>query len=64
MQETAVGADEITALKQTLMPTDGSKIWNHMPNVTTVSADEDTSRTYEVLGVIQTTFEGGNCSRA
>ncbi|KAJ4418773.1 hypothetical protein N0V82_005338 [Gnomoniopsis sp. IMI 355080] len=60
----ATGADKIVALKQALMPTDGTKLWNHVPNVTTVVADTDAEKTYEVLGVIQTTFTGGNCSQA
>lgn len=46
------------------MPTDGSKVWNHVPNATKVVADTDTEKVYEVLGVIQTTFTGGNCSQA
>lgn len=65
MTETAVGADEIVALKQALMPTDGSKIWNHVPNTTTVYSDSSaTEKVYEVFGAIQTTFTDGNCSEA
>lgn len=64
MTERAVGAEQIVALKQALMPTDGSKQWNHVPNVTTVAAETASSRTYDVQGVIQTTFDGGNCSQA
>lgn len=60
----AVGADKITGLKQILMPTTGKKLWHHLPNVTTVSADDETTRTFTVLGVIQTSYEGGNCSQA
>lgn len=60
----ATGADQIVALKQAIMPTDGSKIWNHVPNVTTVVADTDAEKIYGVLGAIQTTFVGGNCSSA
>lgn len=64
MENTATGAEEIVALKQALMPTDGSKIWNHVPNVTTIFQDSDASRIYAVEGVIQSTFTGGNCSQA
>lgn len=46
------------------MPTDGSKVWNHVPNATTVVTDTATEKVYEVLGVIETTFTGGNCSQA
>lgn len=64
LQYSAVGAEKITGLKQALMPTTGKKLWHHLPNVTTVSAEDDTMRTYTVLGVIQTTHEGVNCSQA
>lgn len=64
MSNTAVGADEIVALKQLLMPTDGSKTWSHLPNVTTVYSESDTDKTFYVQGVIQSTFKGGNCSQA
>lgn len=60
----ATGAKQIVALKQALMPTDGSKVWEHVPNATTIVADTATEKVYEVLGVIQTTFTGGNCSQA
>lgn len=59
-----MGAEQIVALKHALMPTDGSKAWNHVPNVTSIFADTADSRTYAVEGVIQTTFVGGNCSQA
>lgn len=64
MAHTAVGDEQIVALKQSLMPTDGSKQWNHVPNVTTVYEDTTSSRTYAVEGMIQSTFVGGNCSQA
>lgn len=61
---TAVGADEIVAMKQRLLPTDGSKQWNHVPNATTIYEDATDSRTYLVEGVIQATYTGVNCSQA
>lgn len=64
LDRTAVGAEQIVALKRALLPADGSKRWNHLPNATTVRADAGASRTYGVEGVIQSTFAGGNCSQA
>ncbi|KAF3769474.1 hypothetical protein M406DRAFT_335362 [Cryphonectria parasitica EP155] len=64
LQYTAVGAERITGLKHALMPKDGSKLWHHVPNVTDVYADTTWNKIYEVKGVIQTTYQGGNCSQA
>ncbi|EAT78947.2 hypothetical protein HBH56_072080 [Parastagonospora nodorum] len=60
----ATGADEIIALKEKLLPPAGNKHWNHKPNVTTVDSETATQKTYQVLGVIQSTYDGGNCSQA
>lgn len=63
LKSVAVGAAQILALKQALISTDGSEVWNHMPNVTTVFADTGESTTFDVLGVIQSTI-AGECSQA
>ncbi|EMF16086.1 uncharacterized protein SEPMUDRAFT_61626 [Sphaerulina musiva SO2202] len=60
----ATGAAEILALKQRLLPTAGNKHWNHIQNATTVDSESSTQKTYQVLGIIDTTYDGGNCSRA
>lgn len=60
----AVGGAEIVALKEYLMPTVGSKIWDHFPNVTTVYSETDVDKTYAVEGVIESTYVNGNCSQA
>lgn len=60
----AVGSEQIVAFKQALMPADGSKLWNHLPNVTTVYSESDANKTFDVLGVIQVTFKDVNCSQA
>ncbi|CZT25843.1 uncharacterized protein RCC_11512 [Ramularia collo-cygni] len=60
----ATGSDEIIALKQRLLPPAGNKHWNHRPNATTVDSDSSTQKVYQVLGVIQATYDGVNCSQA
>ena len=60
----ATGSDEIIALKQRLLPTAGNKHWNHRPNVTTVDSESSTQKVFNVLGVIEATYDGGNCSQA
>ncbi|KAI9048747.1 hypothetical protein LZ554_007578 [Drepanopeziza brunnea f. sp. 'monogermtubi'] len=60
----ATGSDEIIALKQRLMPTAGNKHWNHRPNVTTVYSETNTQKVFDSLGVIEASFDGGNCSQA
>lgn len=60
----AVGAAEIVAFKEHLMPIDGLKIWNHVPNITTVYSETETNKTYAVEGVIESTYVNGNCSQA
>ncbi|EUC26870.1 hypothetical protein COCCADRAFT_10357 [Bipolaris zeicola 26-R-13] len=64
LENTATGAEQIVALKQALLPTAGNKHWDHLPNITTVSSETAAQKTYQVLGVIETTFDGGNCSLA
>ncbi|KNG52177.1 hypothetical protein DDE82_003582 [Stemphylium lycopersici] len=64
LANTATGADQIVALKQELLPSAGNKHWNHLPNVTTVASETSAKKTYQVLGVIETNFDGGNCSQA
>ncbi|KAK7943072.1 uncharacterized protein PG986_012185 [Apiospora aurea] len=60
----ATGADAIVALKQQLLPAVGTKHWNHLPKATTVDSETAGQKTYQVLGVIETRFDGGNCSQA
>ncbi|KXS94380.1 hypothetical protein AC578_6584 [Pseudocercospora eumusae] len=62
--QVATGSEEIIALKQKLLPVAGNKHWNHRPNATTVDSETSTAKTYHVLGAIDTTYDGGNCSRA
>ncbi|EKG18444.1 hypothetical protein MPH_04246 [Macrophomina phaseolina MS6] len=61
---TATGAAEIVKLKQQLLPTAGNKHWSHFPNTTTVASETADQKVYNVNGVIQSTFDGGNCSQA
>ncbi|KAG4031289.1 hypothetical protein MFRU_009g00790 [Monilinia fructicola] len=60
----ATGSKEIIALKQRLLPTAGNKHWNHRPNVTSVYSESSTQKVFTVLGVIESTYDGGNCSQA
>ncbi|PPJ50667.1 hypothetical protein CBER1_05232 [Cercospora berteroae] len=61
---TATGSAAILAFKQQLMPPNGNKHWNHLPNITTVVEDSAERKTFHVLGLIDTTYDGRNCSRA
>lgn len=61
---TATGAAEIVQLKQRLLPTAGNKHWNHLPNTTTVASETAEQKVYNVDGIIQSTYDGGNCSQA
>jgi len=61
---TAHGSDEIIKLKDKLLPPDGHKQWNHLPNITTVYSDKKTKKIFDVSGVIFSTYTGGNCSAA
>ncbi|SMQ48987.1 unnamed protein product [Zymoseptoria tritici ST99CH_3D1] len=58
------GASKILGIKQMLMPTDGHKHWNHYPGVAKVGSETDTSKIYNVVGQIDTRYDGGNCSSA
>ncbi|KAK8097872.1 uncharacterized protein PG998_013358 [Apiospora kogelbergensis] len=62
----ATGAEAIVKLKQQLLPATGTKHWNHLPNATTVDSETADHKTHQVLGVIETRFDGasGNCSQA
>lgn len=60
----ATGPAEIVALKQELLPPAGTKHWNHRPNATTVADETAAAKTYQVLGIIESRFDGGNCSQA
>ncbi|KAK1957620.1 hypothetical protein LY78DRAFT_697134 [Colletotrichum sublineola] len=63
LENSATGAEDIK-LKQALLPTTGVKHWNHLPNVTSVVSETATEKVYNVFGVIQSIFDGGNCSAA
>ncbi|KAI6356171.1 hypothetical protein MCOR25_007939 [Pyricularia grisea] len=54
----------IIALKEALLPPAGNKQWNHLPNITTVHSETPRFKTYDVLGVIETRFNGRDCSKA
>ncbi|KJX98286.1 hypothetical protein TI39_contig419g00021 [Zymoseptoria brevis] len=58
------GASEILAIKEKLMPMDGHKHWNHYPGVAKVGSETDTSKIYNVVGQIDSRYDGGNCSSA
>ncbi|KAK1985951.1 hypothetical protein LZ30DRAFT_706985 [Colletotrichum cereale] len=64
LEHDAQGAEAIVALKQSLLPTTGTKHWNHLPNVTSVYSETATEKVYNVFGLIQSIFDGGNCSAA
>ncbi|RMZ73585.1 fungal specific transcription [Pyrenophora seminiperda CCB06] len=64
LTNTATGSEQIIKLKEELLPPAGNKHWNHLPNVTTVASETSAKKTYQVLGVIETRFDGGNCSQA
>ncbi|EJT73708.1 hypothetical protein GGTG_07564 [Gaeumannomyces tritici R3-111a-1] len=60
----ATGAQAIAKLKEQLLPPGGTKHWNHVPNATTIYSDTADRKTYQVLGAIETRYDGGNCSQA
>ncbi|EFQ27309.1 hypothetical protein CGRA01v4_04369 [Colletotrichum graminicola] len=64
LENNAEGAQAIVQLKQALLPTTGTKHWNHLPNITSVYSETTTEKTYNVFGLIQSIFDGGNCSAA
>ncbi|TLS27357.1 hypothetical protein PpBr36_04210 [Pyricularia pennisetigena] len=60
----ATGPAAIVRLKEQLLPPAGYKQWNHLPNVTTVYSQTPNYKVYDVLGVIETRFNGGRCTKA
>ncbi|OLN89325.1 hypothetical protein CCHL11_09006 [Colletotrichum chlorophyti] len=64
LEHQATGADAIVGLKQALLPTTGKKHWNHVPNITSVYSETATEKIYNVLGLIESRYDGGNCSAA
>ncbi|KAF9878101.1 hypothetical protein CkaCkLH20_04677 [Colletotrichum karsti] len=64
LENQAQGPGAIVKLKQALLPSTGEKHWNHLPNITTVHSETSVDKVYNVLGVIQTKFDAGNCSVA
>ncbi|KAH9841244.1 Extracellular protein 53-1 [Teratosphaeria destructans] len=64
LSNVATGSAEIIALKQRLLPPNGNKHWNHVPIDASVDAETKDFKRYQVLGKIQTTFDGLNCSQA
>ncbi|KAH7119182.1 hypothetical protein EDB81DRAFT_766800 [Dactylonectria macrodidyma] len=58
----ARGAEAILATKQYILPPNGDKHFNYRPNVTSVYSDTPTQKTYDVQGILETSFDGGNCS--
>lgn len=59
-----VGTQKILAVKTALLPPGGNKSWWHIIRSSTVVTEDDAFKTYEAEIVIQTTYEGGNCSQA
>lgn len=59
-----VGIDKILAVRQALLPPGGTKSWWHIIRSSSVVSEDDSFKTYEAEIVIQTTYEGGNCSQA
>lgn len=59
-----VGTDKILAVKTSLLPPGGDKSWWHIIRSSTLVGEDDTVKTYEAEVVIQTTYVGGNCSKA
>ncbi|QSZ30832.1 hypothetical protein DSL72_000390 [Monilinia vaccinii-corymbosi] len=64
LDNVATGATQILALKQKLLPKAGNKHWNHRPNTVTVDSETSTQKVFKVLGSIETTYDGGKCSKA
>ncbi|KAH6693748.1 hypothetical protein F5X68DRAFT_228157 [Plectosphaerella plurivora] len=58
----ARGAEAILAIKQFILPPDGNKHFNYRPNVTSVDSNTPTQKIYDVQGILETSFDGGNCS--
>ncbi|KAF2764454.1 hypothetical protein EJ03DRAFT_392045 [Teratosphaeria nubilosa] len=64
LSNVATGSAQIIALKQKLLPPNGNKHWNHVPNDASVDAETKDFKRFQVLGKIQVTFDGLNCSQA
>lgn len=58
------GTDQILAVRQKLLPNDGSKAWWHLIRGAELQTDAQDSKTYVAEVVIQTTYTPGNCSQA
>ncbi|KAG4441131.1 hypothetical protein IFR05_003352 [Cadophora sp. M221] len=61
LQNAAVGGAEIIALKQAILPVDGSVRWNHFPNITFVADETPANKTYQLSGILHV-ITGANCS--
>ncbi|KFY94059.1 hypothetical protein V500_03430 [Pseudogymnoascus sp. VKM F-4518 (FW-2643)] len=61
MANAAQGAEDILALRQALLPADGSVRWNHFPNVTFVAEETDITKTFQLSGILHV-VTAGNCS--
>ncbi|OAL55145.1 hypothetical protein IQ07DRAFT_582685 [Pyrenochaeta sp. DS3sAY3a] len=59
----STGAEAILASRRAMLPADGSVVWNHFPNTTTVASESSTEKVYQVSGVLEITIPaGGNCT--
>lgn len=58
------GTDQILAVRQKLLPNDGTKAWWHLIRGAEVESEAEDSKTYVAEVVIQTTYTPGNCSQA
>ncbi|KAH7393643.1 hypothetical protein BKA64DRAFT_676646 [Cadophora sp. MPI-SDFR-AT-0126] len=58
LNNTAQGAGQILALRQALLPVDGSVQWNHYPNITFVSAETALDKTYQLSGILHVITNG------
>ncbi|KAH9218702.1 hypothetical protein DL95DRAFT_488960 [Leptodontidium sp. 2 PMI_412] len=61
LQNAAVGGAEIIALKQAILPVDGSVRWNHFPNITFVAEETSANKTFQLSGILHV-IAGANCS--
>ncbi|KAH6717786.1 hypothetical protein BKA61DRAFT_653308 [Leptodontidium sp. MPI-SDFR-AT-0119] len=57
LQNAAVGGAEIIALKQAILPVDGS----HFPNITFVAEETSANKTFQLSGILHV-IAGANCS--
>lgn len=58
------GTDQILAVRQKLLPDDGTKAWWHLIRGAEIESEAEDSKTYVAEVVIQTTYTPGNCSQA